>query len=254
LQAGTKLDSRHIGILAALGRHEVKVRPILKAAILSTGDEVIPIEQTVKPGQVRDVNSYIVEALLRKQGARVDRLGILGDDKEALTQALQKALEVYDLVLVSGGSSAGTRDVTLEALDALGKPGAFVHGLLLKPGKPTILADINGKPAIGLPGHPLSAFVVMKLVVLPLIDILTGTECLAPDYKEAVLTRDVPSNHGREEVLPVHLAMKDRTVLAEPLFGKSGLISILSQSQGYIRIDGGAEGLEAGTPVKVYAW
>jgi molybdopterin molybdotransferase len=250
LAEGTILRSQDIGILAALGIHEVAVRAKLKMAILSTGNEIVEITETPKGSEVRDVNAYVILAEAKRFGLDAYRIGIVTDDEELLFIKLDEALKDADLVVLSGGSSVGMQDNSVAVLNRLGLPGVLVHGIAVKPGKPTLIAKAQGKAILGLPGHPASAFMIFRIFGKALIEVLTGTEF--PDtVVKAKLSVNVPSNHGREEYVPVALETIDDILFCHPLFGKSGMISLLSLADGYIRIKRESEGFDEGSIVDV---
>lgn len=252
LPAGVRLRPAEIGGLAALGILEVPVTAPPRVGILSSGDEVIPPEQTPAPGQVRDVNSYTLSALVTASGARPRRYGIVPDDPEPLNQTLHQALDENDLVVITAGSSASTRDLTAEIIARAGKPGVLVHGINVKPGKPTILAVCGGKAVIGLPGNPVSALVIARLFVVPVIEHCLGL--IAPRPRTAIQARlavNVPSQAGREDYLPVQLTSQGGTWMAEPIFYKSNLIFTLARADGLLKIPADATGIEAGSLVTI---
>jgi molybdopterin molybdotransferase len=239
IKAGQLLSSRHIGALAALGYGTLTVKRRIKCAVISTGDELVPIECE----GIRDVNSHMLCAQAEAFGCEVCSYGICPDDGVKLTAVISKAYEECDIVLVSGGSSAGVMDMTGEIFKKSVGADILVHGIAIKPGKPTILAKAGNKALIGLPGHPVSAFFVMSEVVRPLLLL----DRLRP-YIMAELADKIPSNQGREDFVPVRL--EGDTAYVVPY--KSGLIALLSKSNGYIRIPRLTEGLDCGTEVKVY--
>ncbi len=241
---GTLLSSRHIGILAAIGKAEVTVikRPVV--GIISSGDEIVSIEETPRLGQVRDINSHILSSLMKEKGSKTILYGVASDDEESFLSLLKRATEECDTVLISGGSSAGTRDMTVKALNELGE--VFFHGIAIKPGKPTIFALVNGKPVFGLPGHPAAAYFTTLRFVVPLIERIYTKEQEAEKIR-AYLSSNISSNHGREEILSVKL----NGDIAEPIFRKSGVISVLSDAQGYIVIDRNKEGMKKGEETQV---
>ena len=260
LQPGTRLDGARIGLLAALGYSRVRVHAPVTVGILSTGDEVVAVDQPVRPGLVRDVNSHTLAALAQAAGARAVRLGLVRDDLQALTAALEKGLEECDVVLVSGGSSVGTRDHSLEALERLPGGEILAHGVAMSPGKPTILAraemDSGLKAVLGLPGQVASAQVVMQVLVLPFLAHLQGQDHafdLGPlETVPARLSRNVASRQGRTDFVRVALS-KDTGggLTATPVLGKSGLLKTLLQAQGLMEIPENREGFTAGTEVMV---
>lgn len=251
LPAGRRLASHDIGALAALGVSRVAVcrRPV--AGILSTGDELVPVEETPRAGQVRDVNSAMLRALVEEAGGEAVSFGILRDDEELLREALDRALERCDMVLISGGSSVGMKDATCRVIEERGE--VLFHGIAMKPGKPTILGRAGGKPVFGLPGHPVAAFFVSRLFVRPLLDRLQGRKTRARAVP-AVLTEAVSANHGRAQYMGVFLSERDGVRFASPIRGKSGLITTLAGSDGYFCIPRDCEGAAAGETVQVYLY
>lgn len=247
--AGRPLRAQDLGVLAATGVTSVLARARPRVTIVSTGDEVVPPEtRELAPGQVRDATASALAALIAEAGGRGEYAGIVPDDPERLRRTLEEALERSDLVAVSAGSSVGARDQTAEVVASLGPPGIWCHGLSVKPGKPTLLAECCGVPVIGLPGNPLSALVVFRLVGMPVVRLVAGCTWAPPRPKaRAVLARDLPSAAGRLDVAQVRLA----DGLAEPLFGKSALLSILAAADGYVLVPEEASGLFAGTEVEV---
>lgn len=247
--AGRPLRAVDLGMLAAAGVTKLLTHARPRVAILSTGDEVVPpATATLRPGQVRDAIAPALAGLVVEAGGWPVPCGIVPDDPAALRCALQLALAQSDLVVVSAGSSVGARDATADAVASLGKPGIFCHGLAIKPGKPTLLAECEGVPVIGLPGNPLSALVVFRLVGVPLVWRLAG--CATPPPEPSVmasLTRDVPSEAGRRDVVQVQL----NSGQAEPLFGASALLSVLTRADGYVVVAEPATGLDAGADVSV---
>lgn len=249
---GSRLRPQEIGGLLAFGITQVEVAIRPSVAILSTGDEVVPPEAVPQPGQVRDINSFTLAALIEQCGGRPLRSDIIPDQREALERAAQRAFASNDMLLVTAGSSVSTRDITAEVIGTLGSPGVLVHGVALKPGKPTILAVCDGKPVIGLPGNPVSALVVAGLFVAPVVRYLLGLprDQIAPTVN-ARLAVNLPSEAGREDYQPVRLTREDDGWRAEPVFGKSNLIFTLIRADGLVRIPTTAVGLPAGTLVDV---
>lgn len=254
LPAGTRLRVQDAGLLAALGHAEVEVRRRPRLAVLSTGNEVVPVEAAPRPGQVRDVNSFTVRALARAAGSEAEFLGIVPDRAEALRDALERAFEGHDAVFLSGGSSVGTRDLTIEALEALPETEILAHGVALSPGKPTILARRGGTPVLGLPGQTASAHVVMLVLGLPLLRGLEGdARAFAPSLRlRAELARNIASKQGREDYIRVRLEARPGALpLAHPVPGRSGLLRTLLQSDGLAAIPAASEGLYAGEHLDV---
>jgi len=255
LPVGTLLRPAHIGLLAALGVREVCVgrRPV--AAILSTGDELVPASTTsLAPGQIRDANGPALAALCEQFGARPLSMGIVEDDVDSIARALADALARADVVFLSGGSSVGVRDLTVEALSRLPDTELLVHGLAISPGKPTILARSRGKAVWGLPGQVASAQVVMFVFGCPFLRRLAGDAAAFTQPRpsvQAVMARNVASRQGREDFVRVRLAQGATLPEAWPVLGKSGLLKTLVQAQGLVAIPAWREGLEAGATVQV---
>ncbi|MDD4650198.1 MAG: molybdopterin molybdotransferase MoeA [Desulfoplanes sp.] len=254
---GDRLRAQEIGILAALGITSLTVFRQPKAAIISTGDELVPIHATPRPGQVRDVNSSTLACLLQENHSTPATYGLIKDDLSSITSALATALQANDAVFISGGSSVGIRDLTIEAILSLPDAEILAHGVSVSPGKPTILATVKGKPVMGLPGQVTSAQVIMLLFGCPLMRHLGG-DVRAFDTSRrpripAQLTANVSSRQGREDYIRVGLEFStDHSVLAVPKKGKSGLLRTLVQCDGLVRIPAESEGLIAGSHVTVW--
>lgn len=252
LPAGRRLRPAEIGGLMALGLGRVAVARRPRVGILSSGDEVIPPEQTPNPGQVRDINSFALAALVQRAGGLPQRLGIVPDRAEALRERVRQALDENDMVVITAGSSASTRDLTAAVLDEMGQPGVLVHGVNVRPGKPTILAACDGKPAVGLPGNPVSALVIAGLFVVPVIERLLGMPSQRPQaVLQARLTINLSSQAGREDWVPVYLKPGPNGWQAEPIFYKSNLIFSLARADGLLKIPADANGVAAGETVWV---
>ncbi|CAG1012865.1 molybdopterin molybdotransferase [Anaerolineales bacterium] len=261
---GTQLRPAEIGGLMALGITSVNVAKKPLVGLISTGDEVIEPSQTPRPGQVRDINTYTLSALIEKAGGEAIRYGIISDQFQALKEAATKALSECDVVIITAGSSASTRDMTAEVIRQLGEPGVLVHGINTRPGKPTILGVCNGKAVIGLPGNPVSALVNGYLFVVPVIEKLLGALPVPKATVQATLTVNLSSQAGREDWWPVKLLRPERSAAmsspkgkskdewqADPIFGKSNLIFTLAAADGLLRIHPDATGLSAGETVEV---
>jgi molybdopterin molybdotransferase len=252
LHAGSVLRPAEIGGLMALGitRIEAARKPII--GIISSGDEVIPPETEIQFGQVRDVNTYTLSALVENAGGLPKAYGIVLDEYEHMARVVAQAHADCDMVVITAGSSASARDLTSQVLDALGEPGVLVHGVNVRPGKPTILAVCDGKPMIGLPGNPVSALVIAGLFVNPVIEGLLGLETkMVKPVVQARLTINLSSQAGREDWVAVAIKESDDGFLAEPIFGKSNLIFTLAKADGLICIPAAANGLSAGELVSV---
>lgn len=251
LPAGRRIVPSDIGALAALGASRVSVCRKPAVGIISTGDELVAVEETPENGQVRDVNSAMLAALIEEAGGEAVRFGILRDDEALLRETLDRALERCDMVLISGGSSVGMKDASCRVMEARGE--VLFHGIAMKPGKPTILGRAAGKPVFGLPGHPVAAFFVSQLFVRPLLDRLQGRTPRRYAVP-AVLTETVSANHGRAQYMGVFLSQRDGVRYARPIRGKSGLITALAGSDGYFCIPRDCEGVAAGETIQVYLY
>jgi molybdopterin molybdotransferase len=245
---GRRLSAQDIGVLAAAGCARVPVFCVPVIGIISTGNELVPVTDTPKAGQIRDSNSFMAGAFVQEHGCLPKHYGIMKDDREVLRAALERAVGECDAVLISGGSSKDDRDMAAALIAELGE--VIIHGIAIAPGKPTIIGRAGKKPVIGLPGHPASAFIVLIAVIRHLLDRMTGDA--APEQKvvQAVLTNNVPSQKGREDYVRVKL----ENGMATPVFGKSGLLNTLVKSDGVIRIPAESEGLESGERVGVWLW
>ncbi len=248
LPAGRIVTVPDAGALAALGVCSVMVKRRLTVGIISTGDELVPVSAVPRAGQVRDVNSALLSALCRAEGAEVRSYGIVPDDEAALGSALDSALESCDTVIISGGSSVGQKDMSERLLCARGE--LLLHGIAMKPGKPTLLADVGGRPVWGLPGHPVAAFFTSELFVRPLPARMSGRP-LCRYVKDAVLSAPVSANHGRAQYTGVRLRREGGVFFADPIRSKSGLIISLADSDGYFCIPRDCEGAAAGETVSV---
>ena len=244
IEKGTLLSSKHIGIISALGITRPKCFRKLKVGIISSGDEVVPVNQNAEYGKVRDINSHMLGALFSENGFDTELYGIVGDSYELLYEITEKASRECDIILLSGGSSAGARDMTVKVINDLGE--VFVHGIAMKPGKPTIIGRIGEKAVFGLPGHPAAAYFTAMRFALPLAKRISGCS-KASETVRAVTSTNISSNNGREEFIPVKL--EDGT--AYPIFRKSGVISLLCEADGYIVIDRNKEGLKKDEEVEV---
>ena len=247
LSRGRVLSPRDIGVAAAVGADRVVVAKVPKIGIISTGNELVPVAVTPGPGEVRDANSYLAGAFVTERGCHPVYFGIVRDDRAVLAQAVSSALDRCDAVLVSGGSSKDERDNTAAVIAELGE--VLVHGIALAPGKPTIIGTARGKPVIGLPGHPASAFVVLTAIVDHLLAAMLDT-AVSRRTVRARLNQNVPSARGREDYVRVSVRGGEAT----PVFGKSGLLNTLVQSEGLVRVPASSEGLEVGEEVEVILW
>ena len=272
LPAGHVIRPQDIGGLLALGITEIDVAARPRVAILSQGDEVVPPDQEPGPGQVRDINSHTLAALARQAGAEAITYPIVPDRLEALQSAAAQALAEADLLVMSAGSSVSVRDMTAQVIDGLGQPGILVHGVSVKPGKPTILAVCGGKPIFGLPGNPVSAMVIFDLFVTPAIRSLLGAQEARKTRVPARLARNIASSTGREDIVQVRLEQRatdpqndfsseishfygptapDADLWAVPVLGKSNLIYTLIRAEGIVRVPLDSNGIAQGEWVMV---
>ncbi len=252
LPAGHRLRPQDIGGLMALGITQVKVarRPVV--AIISSGDEVVPPSAPIAPGQVRDINSYTLAAQTRRAGGVPLQFGIVADDADALRDCTADALARADFVVLSAGSSVSVRDLTATTINAFGSPGVLVHGVAVKPGKPTILGVVQNKPIMGLPGNPVSAMVVYRLFGVPMIWHLLGASEPPQRRIPARLGANIAGAAGREDYVAVRLHFSDSDLpTAEPIFGKSNLIYTLVHAAGLVRVPLDSTGLREGERVDV---
>ena len=248
LKKGRVLSCQDIGALAAIGRVRVPVVKKITVGVISTGDELVPPEVTPGPGQVRDVNSPMLEAMLSTFGVQVINYGIVIDNEALLTEKVQKAAAECDAVLLSGGSSVGVKDAACRIIESMGS--LLLHGIAIKPGKPTIIGKAGVKPLVGLPGHPVAAYFVTKLFILPLLGRLMGR--VQENYTTtAHITESVSANHGRAQYHCCRLERRNGELYAYPIRGKSGLITTLAGSDGYFCIDRDCEGLPQDAEIQV---
>lgn len=252
LPAGMLLRPQDIGGLLALGITTVAVARRPRVVILATGDEVVPPDVMPGPGQIRDINSYTVAAQVLRAGGLPRVSGIVRDDLTALQSAAAAALDQGDMVVLSAGSSVSIRDLTVQVIDGLGQPGVLLHGVATRPGKPTIVGAVGGKPIIGLPGNPVSAMIQFDMFGAPAIRHLLGLRTAAlPNRTWARLTQNVPSESGREDYVPARLEETPHGLRVTPIFGKSNLIYTLVRADGLIIVPLNLGGLVAGELVEV---
>jgi molybdopterin molybdotransferase len=252
LAAGRVLRPADIGLLAGIGVTHVEVARRPRVAIISTGDELVGPEETPGPGRVRNVNQYSLGAWVRQIGCEPLLLGRVPDDAEAILARVREGAGSADLVLISGGSSAGARDLTRAVVESLGEPGLLFHGIAVRPGKPTVVGAHRGVPVFGLPGHPISAMVIFLVLVRPLLERLLGIPPGGTGLKVlARLADNLPSQAGREDYYQVSLRLAPGGTEAVPVFRKSGLVSAMVRGRGMVRVPAEREGLEAGEVVEV---
>jgi len=253
---GRRLRPQDLGLLAGLGITSLFVRQKVRVGIISTGDEIVSFEESPPAGKIRDINSINLAALVREAGGEPTRYGIVTDDEARLKKVAETALLANDVVLLSGSSSVGTRDLGERVIEALGPPGIVIHGVTIKPGKPVIAAMAGNKPIFGLPGHPVSAAMTFDLFVRPTIKYLAGCEQTPlPEQRtmRARLMRNLNSTAGRRDFVRVEIRPSPDDALAEahPVLGKSGALSTMVRAHGYIIINEQQQGLPEGEIVEV---
>jgi len=249
---GHRIKRKDVGVLASQGIEEVLVYKKIEVSIISTGDEIVNIFETPKLGQIRDINSYTLGTMVEEIGGSVNCRITLKDEYDEIKETVENRLEESDLVILSGGSSAGEHDMTVDILNDIGEPGVLAHGLAIKPGKPTIVAKINEKVIFGLPGHPVSAIVVFKVLVEKYIK-----EIFYNNHEEehtiiAELSENIKSAEGKETYQMIKLVKKENGYIAQPIYAKSGAISLLMNADGYIKTSIRSEGLIKNETVNVY--
>lgn len=251
---GKKIRAQDVGALTGIGISLLRVHRLPRVALISTGDELVEADAEPRPGQVRNINQHSLAAWIGELGASLKDFGVIRDDRGALARALAEALAGADLVLLSGGSSVGVRDIALETILSFPQARILFHGISVSPGKPTIFAKIGEKPVLGLPGYPVSALVIFDLFAAPLIRKLRGEdgdEQLSRKTTRAILKRGVPSQTGREDYIRVVLERIGDKNYAAPLPGKSGAIFTLVKADGMVKVDLNREGIEEGEEVEV---
>lgn len=251
LKRGKKINSQDIGVLAALGAYEIEVYKPINFTVISTGDEIIDLDESLEFGKIRDINGYAICSLIKKLGGSVVKKAIVKDNYELLKEEVSNAIKNSDIVLISGGSSVGTRDYTHDVINSFDGQGVLVHGVALKPGKPTIIGECENKAVIGLPGHPVSAIIVFKIF----IEYLTKQILDITEIKYTVAAKintNIHSSPGKKTYQMVILEEIDNKYYATPIFGKSSMITLLSKACGYVIIDEDCEGLYKEQEVKVH--
>lgn len=252
LTKGRIVRPQDIGGLLALGITQIEVFQKIRIALISTGDELVTPGSKLMAGQIRDTNTYTLSCLSVRAGGIPVSLGIVVDNYQSLREAAEKAKKEADLVVISAGSSVSNRDITAKVIESLGEPGILVHGVSIKPGKPTIIACVDGIPFFGLPGNPVSAMVTFMLFVTPAIYRLSGCRDLPRnDSLQARLNRNIPSATGREDYVPVSIEERDGERWAEPIFGKSNFISTMTKADGLAKVPLDKAGIQAGELITV---
>jgi molybdopterin molybdotransferase len=252
---GRRLRAHDLGALTGIGVSSLPVFRRPSVALISTGDEIVDVDSEPRPGQVRNINQHSLAGMIEECGAEIKDLGVIRDDRQDLGDALKMALDWADLVLLSGGSSVGARDIALDAIASLGAAEILFHGISVSPGKPTIFAKAGGKPVLGLPGYPVSALVIFDLIAMPLIRVLGGEDataaCRLNHTTRASMKTNVDSQIGREDYVRVTLEHERGRTVAMPLPSKSGAIFTLVKADGMVKIDLNQEGIEGGEEVEV---
>ena len=245
VKKGTLLSPAHIGLLAGTGNSEIPVVRRPKVGIISTGNEIIEIDEPLTAGKIREENSRMLTNLCLDYGCDTKSYGTVRDEYEAISSAVERAVNECDIVLISGGSSAGKKDMTVKIIEEIGT--VFAHGIAMKPGKPTIIGKARGKAVFGLPGHPAACFFTAEIIVKQLVNILLGKEekMMALRLKSA---ENISSNHGREE----YICTKTDGEYSFPVYGKSGLLSMLCDADGYIKISRNREGVKKDETVEFF--
>jgi len=252
LRTGQEITSREIGLLAALGKSRVKVYRKPKIAIISTGNELITAGQHLEYGKIYDINSKTLAGAILESGCEPIPLGICSDDPEEMKTKIQQALLIADVILTSGSTSAGAGDVLYRIIGDFGGPGIVVHGLSVKPGKPLIVAVVEGKPLFGLPGYPTSAIMMFNLIVKPSISKMAGRTVESATWLEGKVASKIFSAKGRREFLPVHIVEDEMGKhLVYPVLSGSGAITSLALTDGFIDIPQNQELIEEGETVRV---
>ena len=254
LRKGHWVRAQDLGLMAGIGKTDVQVYLRPRVGIISSGDEIVPIETTPQPGEVRDMNRYTIASMVKETGGIPLFLGIARDRFNNLKEIIELGLKESDMVVITGGSSVGTLDLAHDVIQSL--PGAEIlaHGVSVRPGKPTLLAEVDGKPFLGLPGHPVSAMVIFHLFGKTILNILSGRskeEVRFGKRLKAKASRNIPSVSGREDYVRVKLEEREGALLAHPIFGKSGAISNMVNADGLMRIAINDEGLEEGEEAEV---
>jgi molybdenum cofactor synthesis domain-containing protein len=254
LRTCQSLGSREIGMIAAIGKPKIKVYKIPKVAVLSAGPEIIEPGKKLKPGKIYDVNAYTLSSGVTEAGGNPLYSGVVQDNPKQLQKVLKHALAQTDMVVTSGGVSVGPKDIMPHVINTLGKPGIIVSGISIKPGKPTTIASVNGKPIFSLPGHPTSALLVLYLLVRPLIQQLAGREVrLQPQIKAYTTTRLFSAKGRRTYVLVTLKSDETGRQTAEPVpSSQSGAITTPAKADGYIEIPEDTQFIESGEQCAVH--
>ncbi|MGC2061634.1 MAG: gephyrin-like molybdotransferase Glp [Thermodesulfovibrionales bacterium] len=255
LRKGHQMRPQDIGACAGIGVTKIAVCEKPVVSIISTGDEIIPAAATPELGQIRDINSYLLKGLITNAGGKALRMGIFRDDYQEIRTAVEEAMEGSDMVLVSGGTSVGTKDLIAGIITDIGNPGLLFHGVSLKPGKPLIGGIIRGVPVFGLPGHPAAVSICFELFILPVLQRLSGHDEPAAGLLRPVvfarLTKNIASTQGREEHVRVILEKREDGLWAIPVISKSGLVTTMVRTDGTVVIPLSQNGIEQGQLAEV---
>ncbi|MGV8905849.1 MAG: molybdopterin molybdotransferase MoeA [Acetobacterium sp.] len=246
---GHLLRPQDIGVLSALGYLEVAVFKLPRVTIISTGDEIIRPGEVPKPGEVIDINTPALGAVTQRLGAKVVYMGYAMDDCDIIQQAVKEGLDNSDIVVLSGGSSMGEKDYTVKVIDNIGR--VLLHGLAIKPGKPTILGIVNEKPVVGLPGQPASAIMVYMIILREFMTLYYGQDQFKYQTVQGQLMENIHAAPGRRTFQTIAIKEVNGSIEVRPTYGKSGMITLLSYSDGYIEISENEEGKNAGDIVEV---
>ena len=238
-----------LGAILASGNSTVCVYKKPNVAVIPTGNEMVEDTKELKKGKLMESNSRVMSALINSYGGEAHRYNICIDDEALLEETIKKAVKENDAVLVNAGSSAGTKDYTKRIIERLGK--VYTHGLAIKPGKPTILGIIEGKPVIGVPGYPVSAYIVMEKVVKEVIAKMISINATPRDKAKAIMTKRVVSSLKNEEFIRVALGFVDDKLVATPMDRGAAAVMSMVKADGIVDVDWNSEGIEAGEEVEV---
>ena len=255
LQAGKVLGSREIGVLAALGKATIKTYKIPLIAVLSTGGEVTEPGKNLPPGKIYDINAYSLSIAVRECGGKPVYAGVVPDEKGPLKKAMQRALVSADMLLTSGGVSVGPKDLIPQTVDSLGKPGVFISGIAVKPGKPATVALIGEKPVFSFPGHPTSALMIFQLLARPVIQVMAGKSAKDKPSVKAIAATRMFAAKGRRTFVTVKLKQDEKTkrLIAEPAeSAASGAITTLSKADGFVEIPENQQFIDAEEEITVW--
>ncbi|MGL4912389.1 MAG: molybdopterin molybdotransferase MoeA [Romboutsia sp.] len=247
---GYLINERDLGVLAGANAKNISVYKGLVVGVISTGDEILNLDEDIKEAKIKDINAYILYGQLKNMHLNPIIYPPVKDNLEEIINLMQRSLNECDIVLISGGSSVGKKDETLKAIESFDKSEVLVEGIAIKPGKPTIIANIDDKLVVGLPGHPLSCAFVVESIIKPHIKSLY--ECEGENYMVCEFEYNYHKAKGREEFLAVNIKEENNKLLCTPIFSKSSTIKQFANCDGYIKIDRDLEGINKGDVVKVY--